>query len=97
MAFLLAGPVTTNASSAVVTIPRARRRESIQRLASVSITGTITAAIEGRVHPDAPWYVISTTGVTTNALVTLPSQVRLTTSGVAGGSVSVWLDVELEG
>ncbi|TWT10630.1 hypothetical protein [Reyranella sp. CPCC 100927] len=87
--------VSTNESSAPITVPTHIRRAAPQRVVQIAITGTIAVAIEGRMTPDAQWLPLHTVTTSGATLIALLPQMRVTTSGAeAGSEASVWLDAE---
>lgn len=87
--------VSTNESSAPITVPTQIRRAAPQRVVQIAITGTITVAIEGRMTPSAPWFQMHSASTSGATLIALTPEMRVTTTGAAGGAAaSVWLDAE---
>jgi hypothetical protein len=94
-AIVLADAVSTNTSGDAVALPKHIRRAAPQRVVQISISGTITVAIEGRMTPAAPWITIYSTAASAVQLVALMPEMRVTTTGASGGpSASVYLDAE---
>lgn len=95
MPLLLANAVATNGSGDPVTISSRIRREAPERTLQVSISGTITIDVEGRMTSSAPWVSVFTAAASVAAKVPLFPEMRVTRSGVASTpSASVWLDAE---
>jgi len=57
-----------------------------QALLQVSITGTQTVTVEGRLSDDHDWFTILTTAVDTAVMCLIMPQMRAVTSGTSGGS-----------
>lgn len=87
-------PITVNLSCDAFYFPRATRRAAPERVCQIEITGTISASVQGRCSTSASWAEVWTSAVTAAKFIAVFPEMRLLTTGAAGGTAQVWLDSE---
>lgn len=90
----LAAAVVSNTSTPAVYFPNYIRRQAPTRAYQIIIAATITVAIQGSLDGTNWFNLVSGKTASEIATVTVCPYMRVTTSGVAGGSATVLLDAE---